>query len=130
MATQRVAIVLLLEGTANYALWAIKMRSQLVKEGLHKALDWEEPAGVSQIDKSEKALSEIILYYKQGPIQYIKHEKYARPAWEKLKSLYKAQGFTLEFLLYNKFFNVKPDNFMSLESYLNEVKKIIKELKA
>ena len=47
MATQRVAVVPLLEGTANYILWAIKMRSQLVKEGLHKALDWEEPVGVS-----------------------------------------------------------------------------------
>ena len=130
MATQRVAVVPLLKGTANYALWAIKMRSQLVKEGLHKALDWEEPAGASQINKSEKALSEIILYYKQGPIQHIKHVKYARPAWEKLKSLYEAQGFTSEFLLYTEFFNVKPENFKRLKSYLNEVKRIIKELKA
>ena len=130
MATQRVAIVPLLEGTANYTLWAIKMKSQLVKEGLYKALDWEEPAGASQIDKSEKALSEIILYCKQGPIQYIKYEKYVQPAWEKLKSLYEAQGFTSEFLLYNEFFNAKPDNFKSLESYLNEVKRITEELKA
>ena len=106
------------------------MRSQLVKEGLYKAFDQEEPISVSQIDKSKKALFEIILYYKQGPNQYIKHEKYTQLVQEKLKSLYEAQGFTLEFLLYNEFFNVKPDNFKSLESYLNEVKRIIEELKA
>ena len=60
----------LLEGSVNYVIWAVKMKSLLVREGLDKALDWEQPTG-SQIEKARKALSHIILYYKQGPTIHI-----------------------------------------------------------
>ena len=72
----------------------------------------------------------MILHCKPGPTLQIRHEEYARPAWDKLKTLYDTQGFTSEFLLYNKFFNSKPENFKSLKSYLNKVKRLIEELKA
>ena len=35
----------LLEGLSNYVIWAIKMKSYLIREGLDKTLDWEEPIG-------------------------------------------------------------------------------------
>jgi len=72
----------------------------------------------------------MILHCKPGPTLQIRHEEYARPAWDKLKTLYDTQGFTSEFLLCNEFFNSKPENFKSLESYLNEVKRLTEELKS
>jgi hypothetical protein len=109
-----------LEGSANYVIWAVKMKSLLVREGLDKALDWDQPTG-PQIDKARKALSHVILHCKQGPTMHIQHEEYAKPAWEKLKSLYNTQGFVSEFLLCNEFFSAKPENFKGLKAYLNEV---------
>ena len=35
----------LLEGLSNYIIWAIKIRSYLIREGLKKTLKWEEPIG-------------------------------------------------------------------------------------
>ena len=109
-----------LEGSVNYVIWAVKMKSLLIREGLDKALDQEAPTG-NQIDKARKALSHVILHCKPRPTMYIQNEEYAKPAWEKLKTLYNTQGFVSKFLLYNEFFNVKPDNFKGLEAYLNEV---------
>ena len=119
----------LLEGSANYVIWAIKMKSLLVREGLDKALDQEAPTG-NQVDKARKALSHVILYCKPGPIIHIQNEEYAKPAQEKLKTLYNTQGFVSEFLLYNEFFNVKPENFKGLKAYLNEIQRLTEELKA
>ena len=59
-----------LEGSNNYIIWAIKMKSYLIREGLDKTLDWEEPIGAQQTKKARKAHSHIILYCKKGPIMY------------------------------------------------------------
>ena len=69
------------------------------------------------------------MHCKSEPTLHIQHEEYARPAWVKLKTLYDTQGFVSEFLLCNDFLNAKPENFKSLESYLNEVKRLTEELK-
>ena len=74
----------LLKGLSNYVIWAIKMKSYLIREGLDKTLDWEAPVGVSQVEKAKKAHSYIILYCKSEPTLYIQHIEYVRPAWEKL----------------------------------------------
>ena len=70
----------LLEGSSNYPIWAIKMKSYLIREGMDKALEWFMPTGAAQIEKSKKAQSNIILHCKSGPVQHIQHDKYARPA--------------------------------------------------
>ena len=68
-----------LKGSSNYKIWAIKIKSYLIREGLEKALDWEAPIGVQQVDKAKKAHSHIILYYKSKPTLHIQHKEYARP---------------------------------------------------
>lgn len=120
----------LLEGSANYTIWAIKMRSFLIKENLEKTLDWDAPEGAIQVKEAKKAHSFMILHCKPGPTLQIQHEKYAKPAWEKLESFYGSQGFTSEFLLCKEFLNAKPENYKSLEAYLNDVKRLSVELKA
>ena len=57
----------LLEGSSNYVIWAIKIKSYLIREGLDKTLDWEEPTGAQQTEKAKKAHSHIILHYKPRP---------------------------------------------------------------
>ena len=78
----------LLEGSSNYKIWAIKMKSYLIREGLDKTLDWEAPTGAQQVEKAKKAHSHIILHYKSEPALHIQHEEYARPIWVKFKTLY------------------------------------------
>jgi len=45
----------LLEGSSNYPIWALKMRSYLIRKGRDKALKWEVPVSATQIEKSKKA---------------------------------------------------------------------------
>ena len=117
-----------LKGSSNYIIQAIKMKSFLTKEGLDDTLEIEAPTGVN-IKRAKKAHSYVILHYNKGPTIHIYHEEYAKSAQEKLESLYKPQGFTLEFLLYNEFFSVKLENFKGLENYLNKIKRLTDKLK-
>jgi len=66
--------------------------------------------------------SHFVLHYKQEPTLHIQNEETAKSAWEILKNLYNTQGFSSRFLLCNEFLAATPDNFKSLESYLNKVK--------
>ena len=118
-----------LEGSSNYLIWAIKMKSFLIKEGLDDTLDMETPVG-NHIKRAKKAQSYVILHCKAGPTLHIQHDEYVKSAWDKLESLFKPQGFTSEFLLCNEFFSAKPENFKGLESYLNEIKRLMEELKS
>ena len=60
------------------------MNSYLIREGLEKTLKWIMPLGAVQTEKAKKAHSDLVLHYKPGPALHIQHDKYARPAWEKL----------------------------------------------
>ena len=118
-----------LEGSSNYLIWAIKMKSFLIKEGLEDTLDMETPVG-NHIKRAKKAQSYVILHCKAGPDLHVQYDEYVKSAWDKLESLFKPQGFTSEFLLCNEFFSAKPENFKGLESYLNEIKRLTEELKS
>ena len=119
----------LLEGSSNYPIQALKIRSYLIREGRDKALKQEIPIGAAQIEKSKKAQSDIVLYCKTEPAFYIKYDEFAFTSWEKFKTLYKERGFVLKFLLGKAFFDAKPKDFKSVKKYLNEVKRLTGELK-
>ncbi len=119
----------LLEGSSNYPIQALKMRSYLIRKGRDKALEWEVPISATQIEKSKKAQSDIVLHCKTKPAFHIEHDEFAFASQEKFKTLYKEKGFVLKFLLGKAFFNAKPKDFKSVEKYLNEVKRLTGELK-
>ena len=89
----------------------------------------ESPSGPN-IKRAKKALSFIVLHCKSGPTLHIQYEEYSKGAQEKLEALYKPQGFTLEFLLCNEFFNAKPENSKGLEDYLINIKRLTDKLKS
>ena len=100
-----------------------------MKEGIVQSLTTEIPIGEA-LQASKKALSYIQLSCEDGPLLQIAHEVVAKPAWDKLKVLYNPSGFSSVFILFNDFFKTKPENFKDIETYLNEVKRLVTELKA
>ena len=75
-------------------------------------------------------MSYIQLSYEDRPLLQIAHEVIVKPAWDKLKVLYNPSGFSSVFILFNNFFKTKPKNFKDIETYLNEVKRLVTKLKA
>ena len=110
----------LLEGSSNYPIQALKIRRYLIRKGRDKALKWEVPVSATQIEKSKKAQSDIVLYYKTKPVFYIKHNEFAFTSQEKFKTLYKERGFVLKFLLGKAFFDAKPKDFKSVKNILTK----------
>ena len=47
-----------------------------------------------------------------------------------MKVFYNPSGFSSIFILFNDFFKAKPENFKDIETYLNEVKRLVTKLKA
>jgi hypothetical protein len=79
MSVQKTGVPLL-KGSSNYNIWAIKIKSYLIRKGLEKTLKWIIPLGAMQTEKAKKAHSDLVLHYKSGPALHIQHNEYARPA--------------------------------------------------
>src|SRR6266516_4778509 len=124
MASDKMTITKL-KGSANYKTWAIRMKSLLIREGLKETITMVTPDGD---EPSQKALSYILLTCEDGPLLQVQSEPSAKHAWDKLQVLYNPSGFSSEFILFNEFFNLKPENPQELEPYLNEAKRIVGEL--
>jgi len=113
-----------LKGASNYEVWALRMKSLLIKEGLEKAIE------TANHSDSAKALANIHLLCEDGPLLQIQQLKTAKEAWTSLKQLYSASGFTSEFLLIKEFFETTLSKYSSMEEYLNKVKQLSDQLKA
>ena len=117
-----------LKGATNYEIWALRIKSFLIKEGLKDSLD-NIPPIISQ-DINDKALANIRLLIEDGPLLQIQYINTAKEAWDSLNNLYSSKGFTSEFLIYREFFNTTLDKYSSIEDYLNKVKQLSDQLKA
>ena len=117
-----------LKGASNYEVWALRIDSVLIKEGLKEAII-NSPPNVEQ-EKDEKALADIRLLIEDGPLLQIQHITSAKGAWDSLKTLYGSEGFISEFLTCREFFSTTLDKYSSMEEYLNKVKQLSDQLKA
>ena len=79
---------------------------------------------------NQKALANIRLIIKDGPLLQIRHSETALEAWKLLKNLYSPKGFSLEFLIYKELFKTTLSKYSSIEEYLNKVKQLTDQLKA
>jgi hypothetical protein len=61
---------------------------------------------------------------------HIKDVNKAKEAWKKLEDLYNPKGFTTDFLIIKEFFNTVPNNFETMELYLNKIKELVDNLKS
>lgn len=83
-ANKIVATIPKLKGTANYEVWALRIESFLIKEGLATT-----SGGMLVIDKkSDKALTNLRLLIDDGPLLQISHLTTAKEVWESFKALY------------------------------------------
>jgi hypothetical protein len=113
-----------LHGSGNYDIWSIRAKAALIKEDLYGPIE-----NASEGIKNNKAISLLKLYCDDGPLLYLKDIDSAKEAWQRLEDLYYPKGFTTEFLLLKEFFNLKLNDFDSIEEYLNRVKTLAGNLK-
>ena len=115
-----------LNGTANYSIWAIKMRALFIKNGLSSVIhtDNVDP------ELNDKAIAEILLCLEDGPLMQVHHLPRAHQIWLALNNLYSPQGFSSEFLILKEFFSCKLSKFNCMEEYLNTIKRLNDDLSA
>ena len=124
MSSEKISIVKL-KGSINYEVWALRTKALLTKEGQIDTI-----FNISNDAKNLKALSNIQLLIEDGPLLQIQEYTTAKEAWDALKNLYYARGFSSEFLICREFFNTSLNKYPSMEEYLNKVKYLSDQLKA
>ena len=124
MSSEKISIVKL-KGSINYEVWALRTKALLTKEGQIDTI-----FNISNDAKNLKALSNIQLLIEDSPLLQIQEYTTAKEAWDALKNLYYARGFSSEFLICREFFNTSLNKYPSMEEYLNKVKYLSDQLKA
>ncbi|RKF62124.1 hypothetical protein OnM2_035107 [Erysiphe neolycopersici] len=115
-----------LQGSENYAIWAIRMEAILRKELTNDIID----TNIVTLEVNSSAFSSIQLCIEDGPLLQIKHLSRAHEVWKSLENLYCATGFSSEFVLCRELFDTKLCKFNTMEEYLNRVKQLSDDLKA
>ena len=111
----------------NYEVWSLWVQSLLVKGSLGDAIVEETTL---KPEVNQKALANIRLIIKDGPLLQIQYTKTALKAWKLLKNLYSPKGFSSEFLICKELFETTLSKHSSMEEYLNKVKQLTDQLKA
>jgi len=75
-------------------------------------------------ENNQKALANIRLTIKDGPLLQIRYSKTALEAWKLLKNLYSLKGFSSEFLICKELFKTTLSKYSSIEEYLNKIKQL------
>ena len=106
-----------LKGSVNYEVWSLRIKAFLTKKGQIDTI-----YNISNDTKNLKAFSNIQLLIEDGLLLQIQQYTTAKEAWNALKTLYSAKGFSSEFLICREFFNISLNKYFSMEEYLNKVK--------
>ena len=122
-------------GQSNYEIWSLRMQSVLIEKGLGDYIIASfSTTGLTEDNvreiklKADRALALIRLSISDGPLLQIRNIITPLEAWNSLKNLYSPQGFSSEFILFKDLFNTTLENSLSIEDYLNSIKRITDDL--
>ena len=120
-------------GKNDFALWKMKMRASLVKQGLEEALEGENklPADLTDKEKKEmmrKAYSDIILCLGDKVLREVTKEKTAAELWLKLESLYMTKTLASRLYLKQRLYGFQQGPGVSISDHIDEYHKIILDL--
>ena len=131
---QEVARIPKLIGSSNYDIWSIRIEAILVEKGYLKYI-LSNPATINSLDTLEenayKATALIKLALEDGPLLQTQYISNPYILWHTLLNLYKAKGFSSEFLLSKELINTTLNSYKgNIEDYINSFKRIINSLEA
>jgi len=141
MADSSIYRIAKLKGNSNYNIWALRIESNLVKEGCEEIMhidpsdltlsNYVQDVLVRLRELEKRALSIIRLSLEDGPLLQTKEIKNPFTLWNKLKALYQAKGFSSDFLLSKELINTTLSSCKNnVEEYLQKIKRLINSLEA
>ena len=120
-----------LTGSANYELWAIRVKAALIAKDLFDFHTRSTEATTTKALKEDaKALSYIQLACADGPLLHISAIENPADAWDHLSRLYAPRGFSSEFILFKEFFGATLSTLGTVENFLATIKRVSTSLKA
>jgi hypothetical protein len=120
-------------GSKNYNIWAIKIKSILLEKELnYPVFNNIEELNIDQEaykDIALKATSLIRLSLEDGPLLQTATIENPYKLWLNLENLYKAKGFSSEFLISKELINININSYKgNLEEYINNFIRLNNEL--
>ena len=119
-----------LAGTANYQIWAIKMKAYLIAQDVWDAINITSKSMVSDTIKSQnsKAMSLIILHCEDYIIRLIDPDDLAAKAWKKLENQYGIVGFSARHMAFQSLVSTNLSSCESIDHYIDQFRAHISTL--
>jgi len=121
--------IIKLVGASNYGSWKFAMEHSLKLEGLYKYVKAAvDLTAAEDQEKDERALSRICLSVMENCYVHLRKAKTAREGWVKLQEAYAANNMATMFETARCLYNVRQDNFSSMDEYLTYILNIVQRL--
>lgn len=119
-----------LDGSSNYQVWSIKMRSHLIAQDLWEVVDISSAKNLAQNLKSlnSKAVSLIILSCEDHIIRTIDPNDLAASIWKKLEKLYGQVGFSARHLAFQSLVSTNISTCDSTDHFIDQFRTNINTL--
>lgn len=119
-----------LKGSLNYELWAIRLEAIIVEKGLLAYITHNSATIDNTLDENAlKATTSMKLSLEDGPLLQTGFISNSYTLSTTLGNLYKARGFSSEFLLCKGLINITLNSWKgNLEEHMDSFKRIINNL--
>jgi hypothetical protein len=124
-----------LKGSLNYDLWAIRIEAIIVEKG-YSSYILSNPATIvnntETLDENAYKTTAIIKFaLEDRPLLQTRFISNSYILWNTLKNLYKAKGFSSEFLLSKELIHTTLNSCKgNLENYINSFERVINSLES
>lgn len=112
---------------SNYSIWSLRMKSQLVKEGLWKSVQ-KRTLEKGDEENDQKALASIMLMIDDEQINIIAECETGYDAWEKLKNFHQKSSIGSKTRLYRRLFGSKIQVGGDMVKHLQYMSDIVRDL--
>ena len=119
-----------LNGTSNYQVWAIKMKSYLIAQDLWDIVDADPSKSIKSdaMSKNSKAVSLIILSCEDHIIRLIDPDDFAAAAWKKLKQQYGQAGFSARHLAFQTLVSTNLSSCSNIDQFIDQFRSCVNTL--